>query len=88
LRLLEVDDVDPAALGEDEALHLRVPAPRLVAEVHSSLQQLLHGDDCHGESFLWLTGLRRRAGRNRAQSLGTTARADRRVGDRNGWNGT
>jgi hypothetical protein len=47
LRLLEVDDVDAAALVEDEALHLRVPAARLVAEVHPGLQQLLHGDDCH-----------------------------------------
>ena len=43
-RLREVDDVDAAALGEDEAAHLRVPAPRLVAEVDSGLQQLAHGD--------------------------------------------
>src|SRR4029077_3245259 len=28
--LLEVDDVDPAALGEDEPAHLRVPAAGLV----------------------------------------------------------
>ena len=60
LRLLEVDDVDTAALVEDEALHLRVPAAGLVAEVHSGLQQLLHGDDCHGESFRLLR-VRRRA---------------------------
>ena len=38
LRLLQVDDVDAAALGEDETLHLRVPAACLVAEVNSSLQ--------------------------------------------------
>ena len=44
-RLLEVDDVDPSALAEDEALHLRVPAAGLVTEVDSGLQQLLHGDD-------------------------------------------
>ena len=44
-RLLEVDDVDAAALGEDEALHLRIPAAGLVAEVDSGLQQVLHGDD-------------------------------------------
>ena len=43
--LLQVDDVDPAALGEDEALHLRVPAAGLVAEVDSGLQELAHGDD-------------------------------------------
>ena len=46
--LLEVDDVDAAALGEDEPLHLRVPAAGLVAEVDSGLQQLSHGDDSHG----------------------------------------
>ena len=66
LRLLEVDDVDAAALVEDEALHLRVPAARLVTEVHSGLQQLLHGDNCHDESFRvgwWCAGGR---GRNRA----------------------
>ena len=44
-RLREVDDVDPAPLAEDEAAHLRVPAARLVAEVHAGLQQLSHGDD-------------------------------------------
>ena len=50
LRLLQVDDVDAAALGEDEPLHLRVPAARLMAEVNSGLQQLLHGDDGHGRA--------------------------------------
>ena len=49
-RLLEVDDVDAVALGEDEPLHLRVPAPGLVAEVHAALEQLLHGDDLVGGS--------------------------------------
>ena len=52
LRLLQVDDVDAAALGEDEALHLRVPAAGLVAEVNSSLQKLLHGDDCQRDQPL------------------------------------
>ena len=46
-RLLQVDDVDAVALAEDEALHLRVPAPGLVPEVDTGLQQLLHGDDGH-----------------------------------------
>ena len=54
-RLLEVDDVDAAALGEDESLHLRVPAAGLVAEVHPGLQKLAHGDNSHEESSLWLT---------------------------------
>src|SRR5208283_3007055 len=43
--LLEVDDVDAVALGEDVALHLRVPAAGLVPEVNAALQELLHGDD-------------------------------------------
>src|SRR5262249_13402164 len=52
--LLEIDDVDPIALSENEPLHLRVPAPGLVAEVNAALQQLPHGDDrCHtGVPFL------------------------------------
>ena len=41
-RLAQVDDVDAVALAEDELLHLRVPALRLVAEVDASLQQFLH----------------------------------------------
>ena len=47
-RLLQVDDVDAVALGEDEALHLRVPAAGLVPEVDAALEQLPHGDDGHG----------------------------------------
>ena len=47
-RLLQVDDVDAAAVVEDEAAHLWVPAACLVAEVDSGLQQLAHGDDGHG----------------------------------------
>ena len=52
LGLLQVDDVDAAALGEDEALHLRVPATGLVAEVDAGLQQFLHGNDGHESPFL------------------------------------
>ena len=44
-RLLQVDDVDAAALREDVAAHLGVPAARLVAEMDSGLQELAHGDD-------------------------------------------
>jgi hypothetical protein len=47
-RLLEVDDVDPVALREDELLHARVPAPGAMAEVHPGFQQGLHGNDGHG----------------------------------------
>ena len=79
-RLLQVDDVDAAALGEDVAAHLRVPAPGLVAEVDAGLQQLPHGDHCHGCSPFWLfagssggpdgTGL---------EQAGTATRPTRRV---------
>ena len=44
-RLLQVDDVDAAPLGEDVAAHLRVPASRLVAEMDSGLQKLAHRND-------------------------------------------
>src|SRR5256712_6046697 len=40
-RLLEIDDVDAAALGEDEAAHLRVPPSGLVPEVDPRLEQVL-----------------------------------------------
>ena len=52
LRLGEVDDVDATALGEDEALHLRVPAAGLVPEMDAGLQQFLHGNDGHESPFL------------------------------------
>src|SRR5690606_24732785 len=45
--LLQVDNVDAVALGEDEALHLRVPAPCLMPEVDAGLQELLHADRCN-----------------------------------------
>jgi len=38
---LEIDDVDAATLGKDEAAHLGVPAARLVAEVYPGLEQIL-----------------------------------------------
>ena len=38
----KVDDVDVGARAEDEALHLRVPAVGLVAEVGAALEQLTH----------------------------------------------
>ena len=49
-RLLQVDDVDAAALGEDEALDLRVPPAGLVSEVDAAVEQLADGDDGHGRS--------------------------------------
>ena len=49
-RLLQVDDVDAAALGEDEALDFRVPPAGLVSEVDAAVEQLANGDDGHGRS--------------------------------------
>src|SRR5262249_15116149 len=69
--LLEIDDVDCAALAEDEPLHLRVPAARLVAEVHSGFQKLSHADDCHGLSpflLVFAALLPAETGWNRASS--------------------
>src|SRR6478736_3140710 len=68
--LLEVDDVDAAALAEDEALHLRIPATRLVAEVDSGFQKFSHADDCHGLSpfLLVCIGAAGGTGWNRASS--------------------
>src|SRR5207249_4658332 len=43
-RLAQVDDVDAVAFAEDVLLHLRIPALRLVTEVHSGLQQILQRD--------------------------------------------
>ena len=45
--LLQVDDIDPVALGVDVGRHLGIPTTGLVAEVHAGLQQLLHRYDCH-----------------------------------------
>ena len=51
--LLQVNDVDAVAFSEDEAAHLRVPTAGLMAEVHTRVQKLAHGNDCHDDaSFL------------------------------------
>ena len=42
--LLQVDDVDPVALSEDELLHLRVPAARLMSKMHAGFEELFHCD--------------------------------------------
>jgi hypothetical protein len=43
-RLLQIDDVNPVALAEDVFLHLGIPALRLMPEVNTRFEQLLHGD--------------------------------------------
>src|SRR5690606_16830081 len=87
-RLLEVDDVDAAALAEDEPLHLRVPAAGLVPEVDTGLQQLLHGDDSHVRSSP--IGCPRRPGARRRPWGGPAAGSVEpggRWGGRPGWGG-
>ena len=42
--LLEIENVDAVALGEDVRLHLRVPAVLLVTEVNAGLQERLEAD--------------------------------------------
>src|SRR5690606_32128355 len=79
-RLLQVDDVDAVALGEDEALHLGVPAARLVPEVDTALEQLAHGHDGHGTSFR-----RGPAGSTHLQAAVALAPAAFRLSDRTEW---
>ena len=45
--LLQVNNVDAVALGEDVFLHLRVPTTGLVAKMHTGFKQLLHGNNRH-----------------------------------------
>jgi hypothetical protein len=48
-RLLEINDVDPAARDEDELAHFGVPLAGLVAKMDSGLEQFLERDlDGHG----------------------------------------
>src|SRR5205823_8993751 len=71
-RLLQVDDVDAVALGEDEALHLRVPAPGLMPEVDARVEHFPHGDDGHaGRGSLLL----RAPGSTAGRCLGCRGRA-------------
>jgi len=41
-RLIQVNDVDPVTRLEDEGLHLRIPALRPMAEVHSGVHQFFY----------------------------------------------
>src|SRR6266545_2537091 len=44
LSFLQVNNVDAIALAENVFLHLRIPAPNLVAEMHASLQEFFHSN--------------------------------------------
>ena len=50
-RLLQIDDVDAVAVGEDEPLHLGIPATGLMPEVGAAVKQLLHGYNSHGSAM-------------------------------------
>jgi hypothetical protein len=52
-RLVEINDVNAIALGEDEGLHLRIPAARLVAKVCARLEQVLNWY-CHNLYNSWV----------------------------------
>ena len=77
----QVDDVDPAALGEDVPPHLRIPAPGLVTEMDSGLQQLAHGDDGHGDPFLVAGRTAGRPAWNRQPRPAPPRGSSRRIGD-------
>ena len=49
-RLLQIDDVDAVTVGENEALHFRVPTAGLVSEVDTGVEKLAHGHNCHGDA--------------------------------------
>jgi len=51
-RLLQIDDVDAGAFGEDEPAHLRIPPAGLVAEVNASLEQVLQLRLCHAKKLI------------------------------------
>ena len=50
--LLQVDDVNAVAFGEDETLHLGVPTAGLVTKVNAGIQHLTHSYDGHVVSFI------------------------------------
>ncbi len=86
--LLEIDDVHAVARAEDVILHLRIPAPRVMAEMDAGFQKLAHGKarECHeSSSFLRLSrrggfiALRERH-RKAPSALDQTETASPRVG--------
>src|SRR5699024_1053143 len=45
--LLQVNDVDAVTIGEDVTTHFWVPTTGLVTKVHTSVEELAHGYNCH-----------------------------------------
>ena len=60
--LLQIDDVDAVPHAEEIGAHLRIPASRLMPEMHAGFEKLAHGElwQSHWPSFLrfFLRGLR------------------------------
>ena len=54
-RLLQVNDVAAAALGQNESLHFRVPAAGLVSEVNAAVEKLADSYNGHGRLLFWHT---------------------------------
>ena len=43
----QIDDVNAVSLAEDERFHLGIPAPCLMPEMDTGVQQLLDGNGAH-----------------------------------------
>jgi hypothetical protein len=54
---LQIDNVNAVALAKDVLFHLWVPAPYLVTEVNTGLQQLFHGNRNQTKVSFSLIGL-------------------------------
>ena len=47
---LEIDDIDTVTFGENEFLHLRVPASALMTKVNAGFEEILKGNASHVKS--------------------------------------
>ena len=77
--LLQVDDIDAVALGVDIGSHLGVPATGLMTEMHTGLQQSLHGYDvliCHFCCFSFCFSLYLQPPPPSGQPCGTDRRSE------------
>ena len=54
--LSQVQNVDAGTFGQDETLHLGVPATGLMPEMYATFQHLAHSYDCHRATFFQLVG--------------------------------
>ena len=59
--MLDINDVDAIALGENKALHLWIPSTCLVSEVDSAVEEFSHCYNCHGSILLLRFYVRARA---------------------------